>query len=383
MKIGIDGRLWSETGVGRYIRNLVRELEKIDKKNEYVLFGNTSVIHNSKFIIQNNFKVINTNIRWHSLQEQLQFSSIVEKENIDLMHFPYFSVPLNYHKPFVVTIHDLIINQFGTGRASTLPLPFYKIKRLGYKLVLKQAVKRARKIIAVSEATKAEIVKRLGVDSEKIIVTYEGVESRIAYGVSHIEKNHKPSAISYKRFFLYVGNAYPHKNLERLIEAFDIFQRDSSVTPQNDITLILVGKEDYFYKRLKEKVNEMELSDKVIFHGQVSDEELVYLYKNAVALVSPSLMEGFGLPVLEAMANECPLIISDIAAFREIVEDNAVYFNPYDVDDIVKKMEYVIHSNDTYHHSKKVKEGLERLREFSWEKMAKQTLKIYEEAASS
>lgn len=131
MRIGIDARLWNETGVGRYIRNLVYNLLEIDSRNEYVLFTNKQTIeeikeHKSKIKFEDKkLKLVETNIRWHSVSEQIKFPKILEKEKLDLMHFPYFSVPILYNRPFVITIHDLIINHFSTGKASTLPTPLY------------------------------------------------------------------------------------------------------------------------------------------------------------------------------------------------------------------------------------------------------------------
>jgi len=373
MKIGIDCRLWEETGVGRYARNLVLNLQKIDKKNEYVLF----VLRKDREEIlkqvlpagrqgqNDSFRIIEADIRWHSIAEQLRFLGILSKENLDLVHFPYFSVPLFYNKPFVVTIHDLIINHFPTGLASTLPFPIYSLKLIGYKFVMSQAVKKAKKILTVSNATKEEIVDHLGVDSKKVVVTYEGISQKLAV-------SGQKSAVKGK-YFLYVGNAYPHKNLEKLLEAFK--------TLNSNVSLVFVGKEDYFYKRLKKKVEEMNLSDKVIFLENVTDEELFGLYKNALALVIPSLMEGFGLPALEAMANKCLVLSSNIPSLREVCGDAAIYFDPYNVTDVVRKMKEVL-LNDSNHFTEEIKRGLDRVKLFSWEKMAKETLEVYESSFS-
>lgn len=366
MRIGIDGRLWNESGVGRYIRNLVYQLGKLDKKNEYVLFVRSKDYESIKHQVSSvkyQWKVVNAGVRWHSVEEQLMFPSILNRERLDLVHFPYFSVPIFYKRPFTVTIHDLILHHFPTGEASTLPLPFYQLKLLGYKFVISQAAKKAKKIITVSNATKEEIVDHLGVHSQKVVVTYEGVGERVSSSRYQVLSIKKP-------YFLYVGNAYPHKNLERLLEAFNGIR-------QNDIQLVFVGREDYFYKRLKEKVKEMGLVEDVIFYGEANDEELQSLYQNAKALVLPSLMEGFGLPAVEAMANKCLVVCSDIPALREICGEVAIYFNPYDVNDIVNKMKAIC-SNDLNHYNKNIEEGLRRVKMFSWQEMAKQTLKIYE-----
>lgn len=375
MKIGIDGRLWDETGVGRYTRNLVLNLQKIDKKNEYVLFvldkDRQEILKSIRQAQDQNdkFKIIEADIRWHTINEQLKLSQIINKENLDIVHFPYPSIPIFYNRPFVITIHDLIPYHYPTGKASTLPLPIYSLKLLGYRFVINKAAQKAKKIITVSNATKKDIVDHLNVDSNKIVVIYEGVDDKISNFKSQI--SNKPQNTKY---FLYIGNVYPHKNLDRLIQALNIL-----ISNYPNIFLIMVGKEDYFYERLKGKVKSMDLEKYVKFLGEVNDEELVNLYKNAIALVMPSLMEGFGLPALEAMANKCLVLASDIPSLKEVCADAAVYFDPYDPKDIAEKMEEVCF-NDSNHFSEKIKMGLERTKKFSWQKMAQETLQVYEDS---
>ncbi len=386
MRIGIDARLWNESGVGRYTRNLVKELQKLDRKNEYVLFvlskNKDEILHS----VQNdNFKIAIADIRWHTIEEQIKFPAIIDKENLDLVHFTYFSIPIFYNKPFVVTIHDLILHHFPTGQASTLPFPFYWIKLFGYKFVMQQAARKALKIITVSHTTKEEIVNHLGIDEGKIVVTYEGVDDKISnsksssFAKASADKQNTKYKILNTKYFLYVGNAYPHKNLERLIKAFAGISSPAG-GQESGIKLVLVGKEDYFYKRLKEKVKKMGLENSVIFFGQATDEELVSLYRNARALIMPSLMEGFGLPILEAMANKCLVLASNIPVNHEIAGDAAVYFDPTNIEEIAQKINIVLSNNKNY--SDNIKNGLERSKKFSWNKMARQTLAVYESSVS-
>lgn len=376
MRIGIDCRLWNETGVGRYIRNLVQQLQILDKTNEYVLFVKSKDydrIKNQELRIKDEkWKLVKADIRWHTVKEQLLFPKILNKENLDLMHFPYFSVPIGYKKPYIVTIHDLILHNFPTGQATTLPKPVYALKLRGYRYVIEHAAKNAQKIITVSKATKDEIVKHLRVSKKKIVVTYEGVDfknSEFRMQNLELEKLEK------QKYFLYVGNAYPHKNLEMLIEGFKLLQESSPETSKN-IKLVLVGKEDYFYKRLKEKVRRLGLSDSVIFFGYASDEALQALYTHAQALVMPSLMEGFGLPLLEAMITNCFVIASDIPSLKEIAQDAAIYINPNDS----KTVKHVLQEVMTMSEEKKQhykEKGQKRAQTFTWESMAKQTLAVY------
>lgn len=360
MKIGIDVRLWNQTGVGTYIRNLVYELEKIDKKNNYVLFARKKDLKDLK-IVNSRFRIVESNIAWHSIEEQFKFPPILYKENLDLVHFPYHSVPITYNKPFVVTIHDLIPWHFNTGNASTMPFPFYKLKFLFYKFILIKTVKKAKKIIVPSNATKKELIDSLGVNKEKIDVTYEAVDDKF--------KGREKRDLSQK-YFLYVGNAYPHKNLEVLINSFNLLNDE-----KKNIKLYLVGRDDFFYRRLARKIKNNRIENIQIFLN-LNDKEIADLYKNAMAFISPSLMEGFGLTPLEAMSNGCPVLVSDIPCFREICQDSPIYFNPKDTSDLLSKMKIIL--NDLSIRDELIEKGIKRSGDFNWEKTAKETLEIYE-----
>ncbi len=360
MRIGVDGRLWSETGVGRYIRNLTTNIERLDEKNDYFLLVKKDESENvGKFFSKSNWKIIPTDIKWHTLSEQLRFSSVLNALDLDIMHFTYFSLPLLYSRPFIITIHDLIIHHFPTGRASTLPSPLYVLKRLAYLYLIQKAADKAEAIIAVSNSTKREIVDHLTVSQNKVKVIYEGVDKKI------IGNNGKK--IHDFPYILYVGNAYPHKNLNRAIAAFEIAKKKNE-------KFVLVGKEDFFYKRLRKEIDNKGTKD-VIFFGEATDGQLSNLYYHSKAYITASLMEGFGLPPLEAMANGCFVIASNIPSIREVCQDAALYFNPYDISDIADKIGIAFSQADK---ESFISKGKERVREFSWKKMAKETLKIYE-----
>ncbi|HEX7042272.1 MAG TPA: glycosyltransferase family 1 protein [Patescibacteria group bacterium] len=364
-RIGIDCRLWNETGVGRYIRNLVQNIAKIDKKNKYILFLRREEFETVP-IFGENFEKKLAEVRWHTIKEQTKFKKILENEKLDLMHFPYFSYPVFYSGKFVITVHDLILNHFPTGKATTLPSPLYWLKQAGYKFVLSSGVRNARKIIAVSKSTRDEIIDHYNISSGKIAVTYEGIDETLKE--EKMEKVDTPHP-----YFFYVGNAYPHKNLELLVESFKKF-----LLKTNEIVdLIFVGKEDFFYKRLKEEVEKKGLGQRIHFFQNITDGQLVYLYHHAKAVVLPSLMEGFGLPALEAMANNCLVVASEIPSFMEICGDSAVYFDPYDEDSLCGVLQEVF--ADRVAVKEKKRSGEKRIKNFSWKKMAEETLKVYEE----
>lgn len=362
MRIGIDARLISETGVGRYIRNLLDSLQHVDSHNEYVVFLRKKNF--DTFSIPNNrWKKVMAEVPWHTVREQFIMPKIFTNQHLDLVHVPYFNVPILYSGPMIITLHDLTILHFDTGKASTLPWLLYQIRRLGYRFVLWQGVHKAVKIIAVSHATKKEIIQHFRVPEDKIIVTYEGIDQNFEGQKARNIKNEK---IISGQYLLYVGNAYPHKNLNILLAAFKEYVK-SNLYSERRMKLILVGKDDFFYRRLKKAVAELELDNGIVFFGSASDVQLLNLYRNAYALVFPSLMEGFGLPAIEALAVGCPVICSDIPVFHEILGNNATYFDPHNPVDICQKLVSPIGRKRVLPAAK-----------YNWDKMTKSTQEAYE-----
>jgi len=369
MTIGIDARLYFESGVGRYIKNTLLELDYYTAKNKtsdkYFIFLSNKGFEKISFESDALIKV-KADVPWHSLKEQVNFTRILNSYNLDLMHFTYFSLPIFYRRKFVVTIHDLIINYVNTGKATTLPKPIYYLKRAAYHKVIEHAVKKSAHIIAPSHATKNEILKNYKVNKEKISVIAEGIDPDL------FKKSTKPNALVPGKYILYVGNAYPHKNLNSLINAYRMIEDEV------DEDLVLVGKDDYFYKKIH---NQIEGDTRIHIFNSINDYELSYLYKNASFLISPSLMEGFGLTPLEAMANNCLPVVSSIDAFKEVCENAALYFNPESLKDIagVLKKAILINKNEKERYEKLFKD---RIKKFSWEKSLLDTLKIYERCNS-
>lgn len=361
-RIGIDARLYNQTGVGRYIRNLIKHLAKLDRINHFVLFIRKSDAASFQ-IPSEKFSLKIADIQWHSLAEQIYFPLLLYKENLDLMHFPYFSVPVFYKRPFIVTIHDLTPFHFATGQASLLPKVIYQIKQYGYTIVLTTALKYADAIITPSYATKNAIDKTFSELINKITVTYEGVDK--------VRSNQAKPLIS-EKYFLYVGNAYPHKNLDRLIKAFFKLSVPAK--------LVFVGAEDYFYYRLKNKITTHPKANDVIFFGHANDQELSNLYTHALALVFPSLTEGFGLPALEAMAYGCIVIVSKIPALVEVCGSVPLYINPLNEESIRGALMRVYKDKNKLRDH--VSKGVTLSKNFSWNTMALQTKSVYERCLS-
>ncbi|OGG04346.1 hypothetical protein A2W14_07090 [Candidatus Gottesmanbacteria bacterium RBG_16_37_8] len=363
--IGFDARLIGETGVGRYIKNLLDNLSKIDKVNHYYVFLKSEDFNRLTFP-NHNFHKIALDIRWHSIKEQLYLPFILSKYRFDIVHFPYFNVPLLYPGKYIVTVHDLIIDHNKTGRASTMPGIFYRGKRLFYKLIMNNALKKAAKILAISESTKKEIIDHYHISSAKIIVTSNALDSDFLT----LSRKHQPKKYYDFNYLLFVGNAYPHKNLEALVEVFS----DSRINQK--IKLVLAGDDWFFYPRLKELVKQKKLTKFIYFFGRASNSQLIDLYAFARTLIVPSLMEGFGLPNLEAVQLGLLPLVSDIPAFREVWHDHLIYFNPQDLNDIKKAI--TSHLRLSPSHLKKLHQSAkEVIRQYSWKQTAATALFQY------
>jgi len=372
MKIGIDARMLGpkQGGLGRYIQQLVAHLEKIDNKNEYFIFLRRDNWEEYQPTNQN-FKKVLADIGWYGWKEQFIFPGIIKKQQLDLMHFPHWNVPIFYNDNFVVTIHDLLLLHFPTHRASTLGPMSYWLKNKLFRLTLSHAVNKAKKIITISEFTKQDIEQTLHIKKEKITTTYlspfsQKLDSEPPFSVYQKYEINKP-------YWLYVGVAYPHKNLEKLVDAWEIFCQQHGHTYH----LVLSGKKNYFYNQLEKYIENKKIKD-IILTDFVPDDELPELYRNASLYVFPSLYEGFGLPPLEAMQYDLPVIASNRTCLPEILEEAAVYFNPDDPHAITTAANLVIKDRDT--RAKLIDQGQKILQKYSWLRTAEQTLEIYESA---
>ena len=365
MRIGIDARN-DGTGVGRYTFSLVRELAKLDPENEYVLFLNAR--RYQTFPAPGpNFRTVEADIPWFGVREQLALPRLMARERLDLVHHPHLTVPMLSTTPFVVTIHDLnyLDSKLTFGSSAGFDLR-RTVQRAGYRLELEKA-RRARRIIAVSNHTRAEVARVLRIDPARIAVTYEAADSpgEVKPDRRVLERHDLDAP-----FFLYVGSAYAYKNLARLIEAFARVDVDHK--------LVLAGDLEDFGPALREQAVNLGLARRVVFPGRVSDAGLAALYAGALAYVFVSFSEGFGLPGLEAMSAGVPVVAARAGSLREIYGDAARYCDPHDVDSIADAIAEV--ATDPELRIRLVALGRERAAEFSWQRTAEQTLTVYREA---
>lgn len=373
MKIGIDCRMLGKGfGLARHQEQLVRHLAKIETDNTFVLFlckENWDAVHlckescernNSLCLPSSKFSLVLADIPWYGLAEQLKFPRVIKKANIDLMHFPHFNVPMLYRGPFVVTIHDLTMFHFPRPEASTRGKLLFWLKDKVHRYVIRSAAKRATRIITTSEYTKHDIHNTLDIPLAKMTTVYQA-----PFGAQHVEHIDLAALGIQKPFALYVGAAYPHKNVETLLEAWREI---------DDIQLVLVGKRNYFYDRLLRRI-EAEGMKHIVYTNFLPDEELVGVYKEAEVFLFPSLYEGFGLPPLEAQAFGTPVISADRASLPEILGEGAMYIDALSPSHIVDTVCKLFDNPDVAHELRQ--RGRENVQRFSWKRFAQQVNTIY------
>lgn len=344
MRIGIDARFIKRPGgIGRYTDELLKALRARKSPHEFVALA--------------------PDVPWYTVAEQLKMPGIIDRERFDLFHFPHWNVPLRVKTPFVLTIHDLLILDHPTARATTLGPVRYAIKKFGHRHVLASAIRRARAIIVPSAFVRHDLTRRFPGADNKTFIIPEGVqhESRI---IKHETSDNIPR-------ILYVGNAYPHKNLIRLLRAF-AFVRVAIPTAE----LTIAGYDDYFFKKIKMDAKKIAMG--VRFVGSPTDDDLEKLYASTTIFVMPSLTEGFGLPPLEAMARGVAVASSRGGSLPEVLGDAAAYFDPLDEQKMADAMIELLRNDELRHALAEC--GRARSALYSWQTTADRTLEIYENA---
>ncbi|RKZ79267.1 MAG: glycosyltransferase family 1 protein [Candidatus Parabeggiatoa sp. nov. 1] len=359
-KIKIDIRMLKTSGIGTYLINLIPNIIKAYPETSFHLIGKKDEIRCYDWANNDNVTVENCQAPIYSISEQFLLAQ-KKPTDTDLFWVPHYNIPLLYSGKLLVTVHDVF----------HIAMPEYMegIHQRIYAKTLFTAVKyKAAKIICNSEFTAGELVRLTGVNPAKITVTHLGVSK-------HWFEIKKEKCPHNKPYLLYVGNVKPHKNLVTLVEAFELL---ANKIPHD---LVIVGKKEGFITN--DKVVEKQaasLKQRVHFTGYVDDEMLHQYFVHADALVFPSLYEGFGLPPLEAMACGCPVIVSNAASLPEVCGDAAIYCEPRDPTDIASKIEQLV-KDKTLQNTMRQK-GLERAKQFNWDKTVQQTLTIIEELKS-
>ncbi len=368
MRIGIDCRFWGETGIGRYIRNVVFNLAEMDKGNSYILFLLSRDFDSIK--LPNNFKKVKADIHWHTFTEQIFMPFIFLKENLDVLHIPQANYPILYPKKTVFTVHDLTPLRYMTGRVTTLPYVFYLVKNLGLRIALVVGLWRSKYVFTVTNYVKNDLIKTFNINPDKILITSCAVDDKFKMLVGVANSGVLKKYGITKPYLFYVGNAHPHKNLEKLVAAFEIIS-----LKHPDSNLVLGGNKKFFYERLEKEFKQKYTSERINIPGFIDDADLPILYANAEAFVNPSLSEGFGIQVLEAYSCGTKVVCSNAGSLPEVGGDAAYYFDPTNVNNMA---EVILTALDDSSDSIKRALGYEIVKKYDWKKTTETILNTYE-----
>jgi glycosyltransferase involved in cell wall biosynthesis len=366
VRIGIDARKLHDFGIGTYIRNLLRQLARLDRETEFVILcrpEDVAVVA----ALGENFRAVRETAGNYSLAEQVRIPLALRREGVTLFHAPHYVLPPLVGCRSVVTIHDCIHLMF----------PQYLPNRiaLGYaRTSIRLAARMATRVMTVSESSKRDILRFVDTTPEKIDVIYNAYDER--FGDEPLEADVVRVRERYQlhdEFVLYAGNVKPHKNLERLIEAFDLLRKSGL----DHLKLVMIGDDISKYTALRRAVHRHQLHKYVRFLGYLPEETLAVMYRLAGVFVFPSLYEGFGLPPLEAMASGTPVVTSNVSSLPEVAGGAAVLVDPYDPRAIADGITSIL-TNEGLRADLR-RRGLARAKQFSWEQSMQRVHDIYRE----
>lgn len=357
-KTGLPNRV----GSSEFCFQLLSKLSKIDTVNEYsVLLPVEPSSDMPKETEKWKYVVIQSKKLW----TLLGLSRKLKNYKLDVFFSPTHYLPLYTSSPSVISIFDVSYLYF--------PNLFKKKDLYQLKLWGGYSIKKAQKIITISNSSKNDIIKMYKVNPDKVTVIYPGIKIQNSeFTIQNMEELKKKFGIDSK-YILFVGTLQPRKNIIKLIEAF-------AKLKEKDFNLVIVGKKGWHFEEILNAPKKYNVEDRVKFLDSVSDEDLPGFYKNALCFCLPSLYEGFGLPILEAMQYGCPVATSNVSSLPEAGGDAVVYFDPENVEDITKALHSLV--NDEELRNKLVKKGYEQIKKFSWEKTARETLKVLEEVGN-
>lgn len=363
VRVVIDGRMLSWSGIGRYTAHLLEELAVLAPDDELVVLRRPD---GSPWCPPApNVRVVEADLRPYSLDEQLRLGALVRRLRPDLAHFVHFNAPVRVGVPYLVTIHDLTMRRFrnvaGEGVVTRLR---YEAKFRALGATMGAVARGAGRVLVPSSHTGAEVTSQLRVPRRRVAVTPEA-PARL-----DCRPEPAPGIPAGAPLLLHVGNYYPHKNLEVLVRSLALLP-DRPPAP----VLVLAGAPDWFEERLRRSVAEHGLSGRVVFVGRVSDAQLVWLYRSATLFVLPSLSEGFGLPGLEAMAHGLPVAAADASCLPEVYGEAAAYFDPRQPRSVADCLARLL--ADERRRAQLAAAGRRRAAGYSWRAMARATLAAY------
>lgn len=365
-RIGIDARKLNDFGIGTYIENLVKHLGEIDRQNRYVLFVN-SVSSNALEQLPDNFEVVVDRSPGYSAREFLGLSWKLWRLKLDLYHATHYVLPALVPCRTVVTIHDIIHLLYPEFLPNRLALIYAK-------RMIRHSLERGDRIISVSKNTKIDLMDYFHTDGAKIQVIYSGVSDVYRKRVPEVEAAACRRRLELDEpYLLFVGNPKPHKNLDNVVKAF----ARAIQIHEFGARLVCVGGRPGTEFKIRQRAELLGISNRLVWLGHVDKEDLPAIYQGATLFLYPTLYEGFGLPVIEAMASGIPVITSNTSALKEIAEGYAHLVDPLDIEQMAAAI--ALSMREPKYRAELARKGLERAASFQWTETAAATLQVYRE----
>lgn len=359
-RIVIDAREYS-TSTGYYTKWLLENLKKVDTKNEYIILMKSKDL--DLFETTKNFTKQAADFKEFTFwDEQIRFKRLLDTLKPDLVHFCMVQQPILYRGTVVTTMQDLTATRF---RNPTKQAVIFWLKQQVYKFVNWYAAHKSAHVITPTNFVRNDVAHFAKIPLDKITFTHESV------AIPEDIPEESMSELEGKKFIMYIGRPQPHKNLGRFIEA-----HAKLLEKHPDLLLVLAGKKDKMYDSYTKLINQLDTNHSVLFPGWVTDGQKRWLMTHTEVFVAPSLSEGFFISGIDAMWCGTPVASSNASCLPEVHADAAHYFDPYNVDDMARSIDEVMTNQEL--RERLVAAGYENLKRFSWEKMAKETLEVYE-----
>jgi glycosyltransferase involved in cell wall biosynthesis len=371
MKIAVHGSHLCqdrEDGNQTYILNLFRAIREIDKDNQYTFYYNKPSF---KKVEASNFehKIHQAPLMW----TQRVFPFLLRRDKPDVLFMPIQMLPFLKAKKqkSVVTIHDLAFLLY--------PETFPAKDVFLHKLYVREAITKADHLIAITEATKQDIIKFYKIDSAKITVVYHGIDKQrfrlMQKGEEHLVDQVKSKYNITKPYLLYIGNVQPRKNIQGLIKAYQKLRANT----HHNYQLVIAGAKAWLVDEVMKEIGD-DYREDIIFTGRFEDAELTPLLWGTDLFVLPSFYEGFGLPILEAMACGVPVVVADTPSLVEVGGEACLSFDPHSIDDMAKVLDNILSNSKL--REKMIKLGLKRVEQFSWNRCAEDTIAVIKKVNS-
>ena len=358
MKIGFDARMSSPLksggGIGRYVEGFQRAaLSRTDV--DWTWYEHSHVPHNTT----PHHQYVTAPIDWYGFSEQYRMGPLMDRDHLDLVHIPHWNVSQRLKTPFVCTVHDLIPLEEGFHPpSSTRSALIYRLKWAGFQFVLKHAVFVSQRIITVSHTSKRRLMHFFpSLSEEKIVVIEPGILAPVPHLVG--------TPLFEEPYLLYVGNCYPHKQVDLLLNAW------KTTRTRATHLLVIAGRGDAFFEELRKKNSDV----RVRYVANPDDHTLEQLYQHAQGVACPSRLEGFGLPALEAIARTIPVIASDIPIYHETLKTSAAFFDPTDTPTCSEQIDYFL--DEQKHFQALATAYKNEVRYLTWERAVDKTVALY------